>query len=117
MSQLAQTAGPNRYDAHSDRQTKETAMGIEGLSKEQRILRVLRKTLGNIVKDTTPQPGFAHPLSETTIHDIKELFALIAEREAELARDAGFTEARPHFSDDPPATRTVEFHKPPKKMS
>lgn len=92
-------------------------MGIEGLSKEQRVLRVLRKTLGNIVKDTTPRPGFAHPLSENTIRDIKELFALIAEREAELAREAGFSEERPHFSDEPPATRTVDFHKPPKKQN
>lgn len=90
-------------------------MGIEGLSKEQRILRVLRKTLGNIVKDTTPKPGFAHPLSENSIRDIKELFALIAEREAELAKESGFAEARPHFSDEPPATRTVDFQKPAKK--
>ena len=92
-------------------------MSIEGLTKEQRILRVLRKTLGNIVKDTTPRPGFAHPLSENTIRDIKELFSLIAERERELAQDAGFTEARPHFSDEPPATQKVAIHKPPKKPS
>lgn len=92
-------------------------MGIEGLSKEQRILRVLRKTLGNIVKDTTPQPGFAHPLSENTIRDIKELFTLIAERERELAQEAGFAEARPHFSDEPPATQKVGFQKPPKKSN
>jgi hypothetical protein len=92
-------------------------MGIEGLTKEQRILRVLRKTLGNIVKDTTPRPGFAHPLSENTIRDIKELFALIAEREAELAREAGFADERPHFSDEPPATKKVDFPKPPKKPS
>jgi hypothetical protein len=89
-------------------------MSIEGLSKEQRILRVLRKTLGNIVKDTTPQPGFAHPLSENTIRDIKELFTLIAERERELASEAGFAEARPHFSDASPATQKVGFHKPKK---
>jgi hypothetical protein len=89
-------------------------MSLEGLSKEQRILRVLRKTLGNIVKDTTPRPGFAHPLSENTIRDIKELFALIAERERELAGEAGFAESRPHFSDEPPATQKVGFHKPKK---
>lgn len=89
-------------------------MGIEGLTKEQRILRVLRKTLGNIVKDTTPRPGFAHPLSENTIRDIKELFALIAERERELAQEAGVAEERPHYSDAPPATRTVAMPKPKK---
>jgi hypothetical protein len=90
-------------------------MGIEGLSKEQRILRMLRKTLGNIVKDTTPRPGFDHPLSESTIGDIRDLFALISERERELAQEAGFAEERPHFSDEPPATQKVPLHKPPKK--
>lgn len=90
-------------------------MSIEGLSKEQRILRVLRKTLGNIVKDTTPRPGFAHPLNESTIRDIKELFTLIAERERELAQEAGFAEERPHFSDEQPSAQVVDFHKPPKK--
>lgn len=89
-------------------------MSIEGLTKEQRILRVLRKTLGNIVKDTTPRPGFAHPLSENTIRDIKELFTLIAERERELAQEAGFAEERPHFSDEPPTTQKVALHKPKK---
>ena len=88
---------------------------IEGLSKEQRILRVLRKVLGNIVKDTTPRPGFAHPLSDNTIRDIKDLFALIAERERELAQAAGFTEARPHFSDEPVATQPMAFHRSSKK--
>jgi hypothetical protein len=110
----AGVARSSRYDAQSDSQPGETAMGIEGLSKEQRILRVLRKTLGNIVKDTTPRPGFAHPLSENTIRDIKELFTLIAEREAELAREAGFAEERPHFSDEQPSAQVVDFHKPKK---
>ncbi len=91
-------------------------MGIEGLSKEQRILRVLRKVLGNIVKDTTPAPGMLHPLSEATRRDIKELFALIAERERELAAEAGMTRrARPHFSDEPRPTNVIAFHKPEKK--
>ena len=62
------------------------------LSKEQRILRVLRKVLANIVKDATPAPGTPHPLSESTIHDIRDLFGLIAEREAELAAEAVATE-------------------------
>jgi hypothetical protein len=90
-------------------------MGIEGLSKEQRILRVLRKTLGNIIKDTTPRPGFNHPLSDDTIRDIRDLFALISERETELAREAGFAEERPHFSDEPSNAQVIDFHKPPKK--
>jgi hypothetical protein len=93
-------------------------MTNEDLSKEQRILRVLRKVLGNIVKDTTPSPGMAHPLSDNTIQDIRGLFALIAEREAELATGAGFDRnERPHFSDEPRSTKVVGFHKPPKKSN
>jgi len=45
----------------------------EILSKEQRILRVLRKVLASIVKDATPAPGQPHPLKESTIYDIRDL--------------------------------------------
>ncbi len=91
-------------------------MGIEELSKEQRILRLLRKTLGNIVKDTAPRPGVPNPLSDDTVEQVKELFALISERERELADEAGFTATeRPYFSDEPPTTQTIKLTKPPKK--
>jgi hypothetical protein len=93
-------------------------MSIEGLSKEQRILRVLRKVLGNIVKDATPRPGEPHPLSEDTVRDIRDLFGLIAERERELANEAGHTaKERPHFSDEPQTTHTLQMHKPPRKLN
>lgn len=59
---------------------------LAGLSKEQRILRVLRKVLANIVKDATPLPGRPHPLSEGTIAEIRDLFGLIAERERTRGR-------------------------------
>lgn len=91
-------------------------MGIEGLSKEQRILRVLRKVLGNIVKDTAPRPGRPNPLQESTIEDIRNLFGLIAERERELADEAGMTaKERPHFSDEPQTAHVLTLHKPTKK--
>jgi hypothetical protein len=93
-------------------------MDIEGLSKEQRILRVLRKVLGNIVKDTVPEPGQPHPLQETTVRDIRDLFGLIAERERELAEEAGFNaKERPHFSDEPQTAHVLKLHKPPKKLN
>jgi hypothetical protein len=93
-------------------------MGIETLSKEQRILRVLRKTLGNIVKDTAPRPGRPNPLSAETIQEIRDLFGLIAERERELADSAGFaSKERPRFADEPRTADVVAFHKPPKKPS
>ncbi|MEW6163684.1 MAG: segregation and condensation protein A [Pseudomonadota bacterium] len=84
-------------------------------TKEQRILRVLRKVLANIVKDTTPQPGMLHPLSEATRHDIRDLFGLIAEREAELAEDAGLSRnEKPYYTDEPRKSTVVALHRPGK---
>lgn len=91
-------------------------MSVEGLSKEQRILRVLRKVLANIVKDATPAPGQPHPLSEGTIRDIRDLFGLISEREAELAAEAGRTaNEKPYFTDEPRKSTVLQFHRPPKQ--
>lgn len=88
------------------------------LSKEQRILRVLRKVLANIVKDTTPQPGMLHPLSEGTRHDIRDLFGLIAEREAELADAAGLDRnEKPYFTDAPRQSAAITLHRTPKKKA
>jgi len=79
----------------------------DSLNKEQRILRVMRKVLASIVKDTTPKPGMLHPLSEQTIDDIRNCFALISVREAELAQETGLSSARPHFSDEPQAAKVI----------
>ena len=48
-------------------------------------MRQLRKTLTNIVKDVTPPGGRANPLTDHTNQDIKDCFAMISEREKELA--------------------------------
>lgn len=86
------------------------------LTKEQRILRVLRKVLANIVKDATPAPGTPQLLSENTRHDIRDLFGLIAEREAELAAEAGLSiNEKPYYTDQPRSTAPVTLHRPPKK--
>ena len=55
------------------------------LSKEQRILRMVRKTLGAIARETAPQHGEKHPLSKQTFEDMRNCFGLITEREKELA--------------------------------
>ncbi|HEY6094431.1 MAG TPA: segregation and condensation protein A [Gallionellaceae bacterium] len=89
-------------------------MNVENLSKEQRILRVLRKVLANIVKDATPAPGQPHPLTEATVHDIRDLFALISEREAELAAEAGVNQEKPVYADQPRKANVVKLHKPKK---
>ncbi len=91
-------------------------MGIEDLSKEQRILRVLRKVLANIVRETAPRPGVPRALSDDTVAEIRDLFGLIAEREAELAREADLEHRqRPHFADEPKTTHAVKVHRAPKK--
>ncbi len=85
--------------------------GNNEISKEQRVMRAMRMTLASIVKDTTPQPGMHHPLSERTIEDIKACFALISAREIELAEEAGIGKERPFFSDDPQNAKVVSISK------
>ncbi len=93
-------------------------MEFEDLSKEQRILRVLRKVLGDIVKETAPRPGVPRALSDDTVAQIRDLFGLIAEREAELAEEGGLARnERPRFADEPSTTHTMKLHRPPKKPS
>ncbi len=77
-------------------------MGDNDMKKEQRILTVMRKVLGQVIRDTTTPPGMRHPLSEGCIQDIRECLALIAARETELAEALGEPRHdRPHFADEP----------------
>lgn len=88
-------------------------MDFDSLSKEQQVMVAMRKTLANIIKDTTPDPGLIHPLSKATVEDIKACFALIAARERELMKEMGIENtARPHFTDEPQSADVVKFHKP-----
>lgn len=87
----------------------------DAVSKERMILRILRKVLASIVRDTTPLPGMLHPLKQSTREDIRDLFGLIAERESELARQAGVSvNERPYFTDEPPDSAPVTLHPPSK---
>lgn len=89
-------------------------MNTEDPSKEQRILRLMRKTLGNVVKDATPLGGRANPLSEGTIQDIKDCFALISERERELAEQLNLDQAKPYYADgEQTNAKIISFVKPP----
>ncbi len=91
-------------------------MDTEELSKEQRILRLMRKTLGNIVKDVTPRGGSTNPLSNNTIQDIKDCFVLISERERELAEALNFDQSKPYYVDgQPPDAKVVSILKPNKQ--
>jgi hypothetical protein len=91
-------------------------MSAESLSHEERILRMIKRVLTDIAKDTSTPPGMQHPLSEHTIQGIRECLALVTARERELDEAAGRkSRARPEFIDEPKKTRVVTFHKPGKK--
>jgi hypothetical protein len=86
------------------------------LSKEQRILRIMRKVLANVVKEITPTAGQPSPLSEGTIQDIRECFGLIAAREQELAEQLGLTPMRPFYpGEEPKSSKVVKLVTPSKK--
>lgn len=91
-------------------------MSNNELSKDQKILIALRKTLSGVVRETTPPPGIRHPLTEQTIEDIKHCFVLIAAREKELAEENGQPNtARPRYVDEPKSSHVVPFTRPEKK--
>lgn len=72
------------------------------LTKEERILRIMKRVLTDVAKDTHAKPGFRHPLSENTIEGMRECLALIAAREQELAEEFGRPmNMRPRFIDEP----------------
>ena len=77
-------------------------MGDEDITKEKRILRMMKKVLTDVARDTYTRPGFRHPLSENTIRGISECLALISAREQELNEAEGRPSmARPRFIDEP----------------
>lgn len=91
-------------------------MNNDELSKDQKILIALRKTLSAVVRETTPPPGLQHPLSSNTIEDIKQCFALLAAREKELMEEKGQSNnVRPRYVDEPKTSHVVPFTKPEKK--
>jgi len=76
-------------------------------TKEQEILVVMRKVLASIIKDTTPQPGMRHVLSDRTIQDVRKCLGLISAREKELADAQGRVAERPYYADQPQTSTVV----------
>jgi hypothetical protein len=77
------------------------------LSQEQQILIAMRKTLAAVIRDVTPPPGMKHPLSDSTIQDVRQCLALISAREKELADAEGRGGERPYYADEPQAAQVV----------
>lgn len=71
-----------------------------GSGQESRILAMVKKTLTDVARDTQTPPGMRHPLSEQTIHNIRDCLNLIVARESELAEQSGKPQnMKPAFSD------------------
>lgn len=77
-------------------------MSAEEISQEERILRMMKKVLTDVAKETHAKPGFRHPLSDSTVQGIRECLGLISARERELIEARGKSmDMRPHFIDEP----------------
>lgn len=82
----------------------------DSYDKELRILKMVKKTLTDVAKDTYTPAELKHPLSEQTINSIRECLSLISAREAELADLEGqVSSSKPHFIDEPSDTVVVQF--------
>ncbi len=80
--------------------------------KEREILKVMRKVLAQIIKDTTPPSrAMKHPLSDHTIEDVRHCLALISSRERELADAAGIAQERPYFTDEQRTADVVSINR------
>ena len=91
-------------------------MSTDDLSKEREIMVVMRKVLAAVIKDTTPEHrSMQHPLSDSTIEDVRLCLGLIAARERELADAAGASMEKPYFTDDVQAVKTVSLDSIKKK--
>ena len=91
-------------------------MSDSELSKEERILRVMKRVLTDVAKDTYTRPGFRHPLSDETIKGIQDCLVLISAREAELNEAAGRPSTlRPRFKDEPQKSVVVPLTVPESK--
>ena len=96
-------------------------MSEEESSKEEVILRAVKKVLTDVVKDTATAPGLMHPLKDQTIISIRDCLVLISNREQELAKAAGREmNLRPHYKDEPKSDSEVvvplhKIGKPKKK--
>ncbi len=64
-------------------------MDSNGKSKEERILAAVKFVLVSVAKETATAPGMQHPLSDATLHDIRQCLTLIADRERELQAERG----------------------------
>jgi hypothetical protein len=77
-------------------------------SVEFRVLQAMKRVLTDVIRDTTTPPGMKHPLSDTTIENIRQCLKLITAREGELAEAAGKPRnLRPYYADEPQKSTVI----------
>ncbi|MGV6826362.1 MAG: segregation and condensation protein A [bacterium] len=77
---------------------------------ERKILAAMRKVLASVIKDTTPaHRSMQHPLSDSTIQDIRQCLGLISARERDLADRAGIGQEKPYFTDETTTAEVVSI--------
>ncbi len=87
-------------------------------TKEILILRMMKRVLTDVAKETHARPGVKPPLTETTILSIRDCLALITARERELEEESGRRiKARPRFADQPQTSQVIQFHPKPHKKN
>lgn len=80
------------------------------ISKEERVLLMMKRVLTDIAKETFTKPGYKHPLSDTTIQNIRDCLSLISAREIELREEDGRgSNMRPRYIDEPNETVVVSI--------
>lgn len=78
--------------------------------KEQRILRMVKRVLTDVAKDTYVTAGMKHPLNDNTIKGIRECLDMITSREAEIYEEQGKQNRnRPRFADEPRSSVVVQL--------
>ena len=94
------------YDARVINSTEAQMSDDEMPNKELRILNVMRSILIDVIKDTTTEPGLKHPLTDTTIDNIRHGLDLITARQRELDEGEGEGrnwDLRPSYPPEPQA--------------
>lgn len=92
---------------------QEPSVSQAELSKEQQIIRAMRKTLTAVVRDCAPRPGQPSPLAEPTVENIRMCLGLIAARESELAEALGLSRnERPYYTDTAKPAEVLQFVPP-----
>ena len=85
-------------------------MSEREMSKEEQVLKMVKRVLTDVARDTHVKPGLKHPLTDSTIAGIRDCLSLITAREREILEEAGLSaDMRPRFPDQKPKSVVVSI--------